>query len=97
MSVTAGAPIEGYLNDLVMLDNEVVNILLSAGSGPVSTQSKSDLMEKFYPVVERMKPVHEYVSQNPEFDLMLDCAHAYSQLKSHMIALLERNSQVEQI
>jgi hypothetical protein len=93
-----GDPMQTYLYDLIMLDNEVVNILMSAGSGPISEQSKSELIDKFTPVLDRMKPVHEYVSRTPEFDLLLDCAHAYAELKLHMTALMAHNScLVEQI
>ena len=80
-----------YLGDLEMLGNEAENIVMSALGAPIPLQTKQELMEKFVLVVERMKPVHEYVSQNPEFECKAACANAYTRLKSHMLVLLGRN------
>ena len=91
-------PMQTYLWDLEMLDHEVENILLSSAGARISVQTKAALIERFTPVVDRMKPVHEYVNQHPDFEYKAACAEAYARLTLHILRLTAHNSRmVEQI
>ena len=86
--------IEQYLADMEMLCNEAENTLISAGDHYISLRAKEELMEKFAPVTERMKPLQEYLNFFPEYPRWADCASAYDKLNLHMEAMLKHNKRV---
>ena len=86
--------VQTYLANLEDLSLEIDAIIYCSNNGPISNQVKIGLKNKFVPVMERMKPLHEYASAFPNFYLWADCNTVYGQLAFKMETLLKHNKQV---
>jgi hypothetical protein len=86
--------VQTYLADLEELTMEVDAILFTSQDAPISNHVKSELKNKFMPVTERMKPLHEYANEFPDFYLWGACNTAHERLGVKMEALFKHNKHV---
>lgn len=91
------ACVQQYLVDMETLALEAENILLSAEDKPIYEDTKTALLMKFDPVLERMDVLREYLNHCPASPLWAECAQAYAHLNFHMEALMKHNKRVIQI